>query len=304
MRNGLLKISVVITLAVIAFSAYGKKRDDSIKPYLETRINHKNIVEGQLMIYEVVLHSPDPNIAGVELFSNPHFDDLPATRSAADNRLAETEHDGRKYYSVVVDRLFIAADAVGKHKLKGGEYKIGYNRQMTMQDPFWGPYVANRVEAVSVTAPDVDINIVALPEKGKPDDYSGAVGDYEIDVEVASGKIYAGEEAVAIVTISGSGDLSNATLPDVKSIFNDSLQFHSMTDNRSHYVKDGDIASEIEIECRFVPQKEGDFELGECSFTFYNPDKKKYERIMSERVNIEVEKFTSSKDSPPQYMDI
>lgn len=291
-------------MTIVAFPSNGKKRNDKSESYLETRINRNNAVEGEMLIYEVVLISANPNIAGIELSQNPSFDNLPASRSAADHRLSETEIDNTKSFSVVIDRFFIGTEAAGKHKLKGGYYRIGYNKQVQRSDPFWGPYITNSVDVVELAAPDLSVSITKLPQKGMPEDFSGAIGDFSVEVEVPSNELYAGEGAYAIVTITGNGDLSNAKLPDVRSIFNDSLQFKSMTESRSHFVKDGNVVSEIEIECTFTPHGEGEFDLAGCEFSFYNPDKKRYESVKSNPVTVKVVKEKSPGDSPAHYMDI
>lgn len=299
-----LKISIMLLLALTAFPSFGKKRSNAVAPFLETRISRNNTIEGDLLIYEVTLFSQDPNIAGVELSKNPFFDHLSASRSAADHSLAETERDGFILYNVVIDRFFVSSDDVGKHKLKGGEYKIGYNRQVQMEDPFWGPYVANSVEVVSLSAPDVMLNVSKLPSKGMPDSFSGAVGDFNIEVELPSEELLENEDAYAVVTITGRGDLSKAGLPDVRGLFPENLQFKSMTESRSHFVKDGEIMSEIEIECTFIPHAEGEYILQGCEFVFYNPDKKRYIAEKSPPVNVKVVKGKTHNDSPIHYMDI
>lgn len=305
MAKGLFKISIILALAVITFSAFGKKRNDSQLPFLETRVNRDKVVEGEVLIYEVVLHSPDPNIAGLQLSRNPSFDNLPVSRSAADSHLETTlGKGGERYFSAVIDRFFIDATQSGKHKIKGGSYDIGYNRQVTVQDPFWGPYVSEKVDVANLDAPDISVTVSALPSKGKPEDFSGAVGKFTVEVMIPSGELHAGDGAFAVVSISGDGDLSEVSLPDVRSIFPTELQFHSMTENRNHYVKEGRIGSEIEIECTFTPLEEGVFEIGECSFSYYNPESRKFERAISDTVTVEITPSKSSHDTPTQYMNI
>lgn len=304
MLRGLFKISVIAALVFIALPALGKKRNEPAQPFLEAKINREKAVEGEMLIYEVVLYSPDPNIAGLQLSRNPDFGNLPVSRSAADNHLDETVRDGNRYFTAIIDRFFIEASQPGKHKLSGGAYDVGYGRQVTVQDPFWGPYVTEKVDVVNLDAPDITISISALSDKDRPKDFSGAVGEFTIEVTLPGGELHPGDGAFAIVTISGDGDLSEASLPNVRSIFPPELQFHSMTESRNHFVKDGKVGSEIEIECSFTPQKEGSFEIGECSFSYYDPVSRKYRRAKSAPVSVDVSSSKSSDDTQPQYMDI
>ncbi len=75
-------------------------------PFIEASVNHEKAVEGERLIYEVTLFTPDASIAGIETVSEPDFGKLARRRSAtADIRLSETERNGEKYYSVVIDRF-------------------------------------------------------------------------------------------------------------------------------------------------------------------------------------------------------
>ncbi len=305
MSRGLLKICLIITaMTVVAFPTFSRKRNDLAKPFLEAGINRSNVVEGEVLIYEVTLFTPDPDIAGIELAGNPFFNNLPVSRSAADNRLEETEVDGAKYYTAVIDRCFVDANIIGKHKLRGGSYRIGFIRRTPVEDPFWGPYVSEELDVAVLEAPDVAVSVGALPIKGKPEDFSGAIGLYDIEVMIPFGDLHVGDEACAIVTISGNGDLSQASLPEIRSIFDDGLQFRSMTESRSHFMKEGKIGSEIEIECIFSPQREGEYEIGVCTFSFFNPESRRYEKAASDSVSVRILPASISKDSPTHYMDI
>ena len=157
----------MMVLAVFPSRAIGKRKD--LKPYLEVRIDRKNVVEGERLIYEVALVSPEASVAGVELLSTPDFGELPYSRSAPDNNLTEVVVDGDKYYTAVIDRYFVGVNNKGKNSIKGGVYKIGFDRMVKVQYPFWGATVQNRLETMNLKASDVTLKVSPLPEKGRPD---------------------------------------------------------------------------------------------------------------------------------------
>ena len=175
---------------------------------------------------------------------------------------------------------------------------------MAVNDPFWGPGYVNRVEVEELSAPDVMVKASPLPEKGRPDNFSGAVGNFNVTVSVPSGEIIAGEEAYLVVTLSGDGDLSGLAPPDVRQAFAKPLQFKSMTENRNEYISKGELGSELEMECVFVAEKEGTFTIGPISFSYFNPRTRRYEQAESTPVTIEVESGSASKSSPPVYIEI
>lgn len=305
MGAGVIKTIAISLLIILCCPVMGKTTGvkESVS-FLEATVNHDKAVEGERLIYEVTLYSTDPSIAGIEMIAAPDFAGFDARRSAADLRLTEIARGGVKYYAVVIDRFFLSVNGKGRHLLRGGGYVVGFNRRVAVNDPFWGPGYANKVETTELSAPDITVKVSALPEKNRPDMFSGAVGNFDVTVTVPHGEIRAGEEAYVVVTVSGEGDLSEISPLDVMSAFRNGLHFRSMTENRSEYVSKGNLGSEIEMECVFVSDKPGTYTIEGISFVYFNPRTRKYEEAKSSPVVIDVGSGVSTKSASPVYMDI
>lgn len=272
--------------------------------YLQTKVSRDKVIQGENLVYEVVLFTPDSSVEGVELISLPDFQGIDVSRSAADNKLIPVEINGQQYYTAVVDRYFLRFPEKGKFKIKGADYRLGFYRQQEYYDPFWGRSIGNVVDAVGLSAPEVSVRVAALPERGKPEDFSGAVGDFEIAAEFPDGEIKNGEDTLLTVTISGVGSLEGVTLPNIPAMLPEGLQFKSMTDNVSHYIKDGELGSEVEIECVVMPKREGKFTIDNLSFSFYNTYTGKYDTITVPSLEIEAGSGLPSSGRPPVIMEI
>ncbi len=281
--------------------AVGKTRQP--KPFLKTRVEKEKVVEGERLIYEVELYSPVSTIAGVEMAAPPDFCGLPSKQSAPDASLEEVTVDGIPYYSAVIDRYFLGFNHKGKFSLKGGDYRLGLSHPVQYEDPFWGPRLGNEVEVVNLTAPGLTVKVNPLPTDGRPEDFSGAVGNFEISASLPQGEIRKNEDACLIINISGEGDLTNTTLPEMMKFFPEGLKFKSMTDTRSHYIKKGTLGSEIEIECIFSPKNIGEFVLKDISFNFFNSTTGKYETVTAPEITVEVAD-DDSKSTSPVIMDV
>lgn len=282
-------------------NAAGKRNTSG--PFLETQVDRDRTVEGERLIYEVILFTSDPMVAGVEVISNPVFEGLDISRSASDSHLMEVEKDGKILYRAVIDRFFIGTGHKGKFTLKGGDYRIGFNREYTVDDPFWGPAVANRVETLDLKAPDLKISVASLPEKGKPDDFSGAVGNFSVEVSLEMAPVVRGDGNI-IISISGMGDLTDARIPDIPSAFGDGIHFKSMTDTRNHFIHQGHLGSEMEIECSFSADAPGKYTISPIRFCFFDSMKGEYIVAESEPLEIEVADDKRENEPPPTIMDI
>lgn len=302
MKKGFIYITPLLIFLLFAFPCSGKGKGDGV-PYLETRVDRDHTVEGERLIYEVILMSPDPSVAGAEVMSNPEFPGLDIGRSAADNHLEEVNIDGKLYYRAVIDRFFIGTNNKGKYTIRGGDYRIGINRQITVDDPYWGPSVANRVEMFALSAPDLKIKVDALPGNNRPENFSGAVGKFEVEMSLTDIPL-TGEDIRMFVTIVGIGDLSEARLPDIPKSFPDGVHFKSMTDSRSHFIKNGSIGSEIEIECLFTADKSGKYTISPIEFSYFDSDKGKYVTAKSEPLEFEVTESNHYDETPPVIMDV
>lgn len=304
MRNSRLTILLLFIVSLLspAAVAYGGKRMPDT--FLKTRVDRKSLLAGERVIYEVVLFTADPEIAGVEMVSPPIFSGLPFTRSFSDTALSETQIDGRKYYTAVIDRYFVGCNEKGKFSIKGGVYDIGEYQLVRYNDFFTGPDVRRRVVVSQLQAPDCGLTVADLPEKGRPSCFSGAVGDFKVSAYLHSNDTREGEDACLMVTVSGFGDLTDSSLPEIVKAFPPELRFKSMTDSRSHYVKDGRLGSEIEIECVFHPRKAGVFKVEGIEFCFYDSVRHRYRTAVAPALVIDVGEAPATRSSPPVVEDI
>lgn len=299
-----------ILLSLISLSSItqvlGKERNNSDSPrlFLETNLEKEKLVEGERVIYEVSLVTDNPEIAGFELLKYPDFSGLPSGQSAGDSHLKKIDKKGKTLYSVVIDRYFIGAENVGKFTLKGGEYNIGINYPVSVNDPFWGPSVVNRVATYALTAPDINLSISSLPVKSRPEDFSGAIGCFEISASLKTKTIRVGEKGLLHVNVAGKGDLSNSPAPDVRAAFREGLIFRSMTDDKEHFITQGSLGSEMSLDCLFTADNPGRYTILPISFSYYNPDKKKFETVKTEPIEIEILPALEKGGPPPVYHSI
>lgn len=303
MKRGFLHIVIFLSVFLLSFHCEGKKKDVAM-PFLETKVNRYNTVEGEKVIYEVILNSAEASVAGVEVVSLPEFSGLDTGHIAPDSRLEEVEADGRRYYRAVVDRFFIGTDTKGKYVVKGGTYRIGINRQFAVNDPFWGPSLATRTEMFVLDAPDVRIQVAPVPLKGMPAGFSGAVGRFDIEMTLVNKEVRAGEDACLSVVISGNGDLSKSKLPEIHKSFGNGLHFKSMTDSMEHYIKNGSLGSEMEIECLFSAEKSGKYTIAPIDFSYFDSEAGKYVTVTTPPLEIDVIDAVRVSEDPPVIMDV
>jgi len=156
------------------------------------------------------------------------------------------------------------------------------SRRITFQDKFFNSFFDTRqVRPFELEAEGVSINVLSLPEEGKPNDFSGAVGKYSFNISVSPNHINEGDPITLRMTILGKGNLSAIQMPSL-----------SLTDNFKIYdsqifEKDGIKKSEQVI----IPQSEDITEIPVIQFAYFDPQLKIYRTITKGPFPIKVAKL-------------
>jgi hypothetical protein len=66
---------------------------------------------------------------------------------------------------------------------------------------------------VTITSRAVKLNVLPLPEEGKPADFSGAVGQYDLTVDASPLKVKAGDPVTLRMALTGVGNLKAVKMP-------------------------------------------------------------------------------------------
>ncbi len=113
--------------------------------------------------------------------------------------------------------------------------------------------------------------ITSVPSDGKPENFSGAIGDYTLTVKAQPDKVKVGEPISLEMTIDGKGNLDRVNAPVLTST--DGFKTYTPTSKI-------ELRDDLGLEGRkifteaVVPLKVGS--LPPISFTFFNPDLKQY----------------------------
>lgn len=82
----------------------------------------------------------------------------------------------------------------------------------SLLDDFFG---SGRLVPVTVRAEPVTIEVLPLPEEGRPKDFAGAIGHFSLDVNVIPVEITVGEPITLTMTVKGSGNLEAVAPPSI-----------------------------------------------------------------------------------------
>ncbi|RPI72280.1 MAG: protein BatD [Ignavibacteriales bacterium] len=148
-------------------------------------------------------------------------------------------------------------------------------------DPF------NRGETVDYLAKSntLTINVLPLPDKEKPETFSGAVGDFRLTTSLDREETITNEPVNLKVEINGSGnikllDISEIKLPTGVEKYDPKVS--------EHINRNGKISGRKILEYLIVPRTPGSKEIPEIKFSYFNPSKKSYVTLSSPSYTVKV----------------
>ena len=130
------------------------------------------------------------------------------------------------------------------------------------------------------------INVKPLPEAGKPDDFTGAVGSFDFSVTPSKTSLETGESLQLDVTVSGKGNLKLFTLP--KPVVPSALEMYDPEHKENVNVPISGMTGKISDIYTIVPQNRGKYPINQLSFSYFDPATGKYKTITSKDLMIEV----------------
>lgn len=225
---------------------------------------------------------------------------LPDLNSFWFQRLSQTNYnvsqeniDGVGYKVIEVAKVFAFAQRSGTIEIGPVNAKCvvrqrsGRGPQSIFDQFFGGGY--EDVFAYAKSRP-VKIEILPLPDHGKPADFSGAVGNFSFKATVAKDKIKTNDAINLNLTISGKGNLK--FIDPVKINFPDNFEIYDPKTTDNIGISANGVSGSKNFEYLVIPRKEGIYKLEPVNFSYFDPERKTYITLPSPEFNLTIEKGT------------
>ncbi len=148
-------------------------------------------------------------------------------------------------------------------------------------DPFFSQTIQKRIQSEPVT-----VNVLPLPEEGKPADFSGVVGKFTISSWVDKTNVETNEAVSYQIKIVGEGNIQALPEPDV--VF--PADFETYPPKVAEQIdRTGSVVSGNKTyEFVFVPRVAGVQKIKPVQFHYFDPTEKKYNTIQTKEIAIQV----------------
>ena len=138
-----------------------------------------------------------------------------------------------------------------------------------------------------VVSPEVaPIEVTPIPTMGRPADYRGAVGQYQMITQATPAKVKAGDPITLKIGIRGTGPMELVQAPPLATLPSLTSDFKVSDEPLAGIVQD-----DIKVFTTSVrPRREGISQVPSIPFSFFDPETEKFVTVQSEPISIEVDK--------------
>ncbi|MBP2833345.1 protein BatD [Aquimarina sp. U1-2] len=240
--------------------------------------------EAITVVYKLYV-SPRISVSNWRELDSPKYSDF--WSQAIDMKQLKIEngrYKGEPYRFVVLRKTVLYPQKTGKLNIEPLTLTVSVDVPTNRRDIFGGRLYSTVNKTVA--AGNRTINVKPLPQKGKPDDFSGAVGSFDFKVTTNKTTLDATESLDAKVVVSGTGNLKLFDLPKL-TVPNGLEQYEPEHNERVRTNLTG-MAGNISDSYTLVPQYKGKYPIPAVSFTYFDLKTESYKRITSEEIIINV----------------
>jgi hypothetical protein len=135
----------------------------------------------------------------------------------------------------------------------------------------------------TLTANPIGINVQALPE-GKPADFDGAVGQFNVAASLDRQSSNVGEPITLVLTITGTGNVEQLAPPSVPQNWRTTVTAGAY----SSEIQNDMVVGKRDYQIVFFPTRAGEQELPSIALEYFDPDAAAYRSVSTAPVKIDV----------------
>jgi hypothetical protein len=246
--------------------------------FIRIIVNKQNVYREEHVVATIKLYSR-LNVTRLENAKLPTFEgfitqelETPPLTSLNRERI-----DDQVYLTGVLKKYILFPQTTGKLTIDPFELDVYYQkpsekRARSIFDDFFGAYENARQKVVSNA---VTLNVQPLPGN-EPSNFSGAVGNFDLSAELDKSQVNSNEAVTLQVKISGNGNLKYINPMDIQFPADFDVYDPKIIQNIKHS-GNGAYGNKT-FEYLMIPRLAGDYTIPRFSFSYFDPDEKKYKQ--------------------------
>ena len=236
------------------------------------------------VVYKLYYKAPI-NISDARETETPKFKDFwSQTIKIPELKVQREVYKGQNYNVVEWRKVVLYPQRVGELEISPLSLNLVLDVPTDKRD-FFGNVIYDQTSQLISTGMR-RINVKSLPNQGKPDSFSGAVGEFEFDVILNKNSLRATESFQAELKVKGSGNLKLFDLPNI--LVPNSMELFDPEREELINTNLSGMSGSISKLFTIIPRFQGNFPIEEVEFSYFNPETEKYKILKSPRLTIDV----------------
>ena len=257
-------------------------KTDKTKAYINEQINLK------IRFYQ------SQNTVGKPIYERPKMEGLVFEELSTESNY---EVVGGKQYVYTEFNIAVFGILPGKSTI--GAASVEYNVAGDIFDPFYSFFSSNRTSNTKrVSSKPINIEIMPLPQSGKPKTFYNAVGtNYSLKASVDNPVPQAGEPVTFTLTLKGEGNMRSVgdiPMPDLGKSF----RVYETTSSFENKVTGTTLGGSKVYKTVIVPRASGNFTVPAVEFSYFDTKDKLYKTVKSNSVTLDVSPSDTVSSAP------
>jgi hypothetical protein len=193
-------------------------------------------------------------------------------------------YNGENYRYIVLKKALLIPTKSGKLVIEPMKMNILIGVPTGRGDFFGNPITRNITKVFS--SPKRNISVKELPLKDKPENFTGAVGDYEFEITSSRNDLKANESSEIKVAVTGKGNLKLFEIPKIET----PKELEIFTPEHKENIRTTltGLRGSVYDLYTIVPQFKGKYKIPKAAFSYFSLSEKKYKTITTEDLFVTV----------------
>ena len=267
------------------FSPPRRRNTATGKVFVEAVLSSPSVYVGEQVILSYRLYTQVP-IVGLDIDQRPQLTGfwVEEVQAARDPEPQETTIDGEMFYVFDINpKNVLFPTKAGEATIGPATFSMGVRAS---SDPF-DSFFFRSTDTIRRASKPVTLEVKPLPSEGRPRNFSGAVGQYELGLEINKETVAAGDPLTVEVVVQGKGNLKTVEVPELPTPEN-FRAYDPKTEEKLSASPQG-FGGEKRWEFVLVPSSPGRYQVGPLSFSYFDPATEQYVETSADPLTLEVE---------------
>lgn len=287
-KDGQQFVANKVTLRVVE---RGRPLDEAPEYFLLAKVDKDSVYVNEPVVLSFHQYSRYKPTGQINLDLNPTLfrgfwhEDIPRSQLT----VRQEEMYSVQYHVVDLRYIILFPLTSGDFTIDPVELVSVLERPARRQSPFdhfsfsFGGFEGTRVQMRSNPVP---LRVHPLPQEGRPEDFTGAVGQYFLKVTVDKTEVRAGEAITLLATIQGRGNLRNLPPPILPPL--EGFDRYESPRRESIALEGGNMSGQVEFEYLLIPRSVEANQIEPVRFNYFNTALKMYREEKSQPITLQV----------------